>query len=137
LENLSLKIKISVLWMFVEFDFLLLFTLNNFDPNGGLKQMISGFASQQLPLVLLGGAILLLIPLALAVLSLTLKDSSSRRANLIMGTVFAIFQFVGLVYGLSQLTASTAYLALITGAGFLAPVLVIRYAHSWPREDSH
>src|SRR5690242_10825501 len=102
-ENLAVRIKISVLWIIMDLAFLLLFALNSLDPNGGLKQMIGGLPSQQIPLALLGGATLLLIPLVMALLSLTLKDSSSRRANMILGLVFSIFQFIGVAYGLSQL----------------------------------
>ena len=94
MESLSLRTKISVLWIFMDFAFLLQLTLNNLDPGGGLKQMLAGIPAQQLPLVLLGGAVVLLAPFVLAILSLTLKDSSGRLANVTVGLVFVILALV-------------------------------------------
>jgi hypothetical protein len=131
MESQGLRIKISLLWIFVDFVLLLLLVVNDLDPNGGMRQAIAGFPSQMVPVVLLGGSVILLIPFAMALLSLTLKDSASRRMNLILGAFFTFFLFSGVVYGLSRLTISTAYLVLLMTVTFVAAALVVRYAYRW------
>lgn len=131
--NLALKIKISVLWIFIDFALLLLLTLNGLDPSGGLKQMIADFPSQLIPEVLLGGSVILLMPFVMALLSLTLNDSSNRRANIILGMIFVIFQFSGVAYALSRLAILYAYLALLQTAAFVASTLIVWYAYRWPK----
>jgi len=131
---LVLKVKISALWVFMDFALLLLLTLNGFDAGGGMKGMIASFPSDLAPVVLLGGAIILLIPFVIAFLSLTMKDSANRRANLILGSVFAVFQFSGLAYALSRLAVQYAYLLFLQTAAFVAPALIVWYAYRWRKE---
>jgi hypothetical protein len=122
-----------VLWIFMSFSSLALLTLNIYDPNS-TKQLISGL--QITPEVLLGGAIMFLFPLVMAFLCLILKDSLNRWANIVLGLVFAIFQFTGMAYGFSRLAISDAYLALMQTAAFVAPALIVWYALRWPKETT-
>ncbi len=131
---LALKIRISMLWVFMDFALLLLLTLNGFDPSGGIKEMIARFPSQLVPEVLLGGAIVLLIPFVVAFLFPTMKDSSNRRANIILGSIFAVFQFSGVAYALTRLAIQVAYLLFLQTAAFVAPALIAWYAYRWPKE---
>lgn len=133
MDNLALKIKLSVLWIFIDFALLLLLTLNGLDPSGGLEQMLAGFPSQLIPEVLLGASAILLIPFVMALLSLTLNDSSNRRANIILGMIFVVFQFSGVAYALSRLAIAYAYLTLLQTAAFVASALIVWYAYRWPK----
>jgi hypothetical protein len=131
MENLVLRIKISVLWIFMGFTSLALLTLNTYDPNS-TKGLIPGL--QITPQVLLGAAIMFLTPFVMAFVCLILRDSLNRWANIIVGLVFAIFQFSGVAYGLSRLAISDAYLELMQTAVFVAPALIVWYAYRWPKE---
>jgi len=86
---------------------------------GGLK------IGQELLLIF---AVLMLVPLVMAFLSLTLKDSSNRWANVIVGIVYTGFQLFALV---GTLTASPvyAYAVLIETAKVVVPALIVWY--SW------
>jgi len=74
---------------------------------------------------LLLGAILMLVPLVMAFLSLTLKDSTNRWANIIVGIVW-----IGL--GLAELpeyvAEPSAYAILMWVASGVALALIVWYA---------
>jgi hypothetical protein len=92
------KIKISVLWLFAAVAFLAHQILVLMEP-GIIAQLMAGEAEGQkigLELILFF-AILILVPLVMAFLSLTLKDSMNRRINIIVGAVFAALWFVAVV----------------------------------------
>lgn len=134
-EGLAANVRISTLWIFMDLALLLLLTLNDFDPNEGLKEMIRALPSQLIPEVLLGGAVVLLIPLVMALFSLATKDPRGRQVILAMGCVFTIFQFSGVAYALSRLAIAYAYLAVLQGAAFVAAVLIVWHAYKLPRGD--
>jgi len=132
--NLALKIKISMLWIFMDFALLLLPMLNGFDPSGGMREMIASFPSQLVPEVLLGGAIIMSVPFVIAFLSLTMKDSTNRRVNLILGSAFAVFQLSGMAYALSRSAIQYAYLLFLQTAAFVAPALIVWYGYRWLKQ---
>ncbi len=136
MEAFSLKVKVSILWMFMDFALLLLLTLNSLDVGGGLGQMISTFPSQLVPYMLLGGAMVMLIPFVMAFLSLTLSDSSSRRVNILLGLVFTVFNLSGVAYGLSQITIASAYLLLLQTAALMASVLIVWFSLKWSSQKA-
>jgi len=80
-------------------------------------------------------AIITLIPPVMAVLSITLKDSINRWANIILGIVFAGF----VLYGLSDfLMKQDAYYAGLILAGiveFVVAVLIVWHAWKWPKQE--
>ena len=80
------------------------------------------------------GAVIVLVPLVMAFLTLTLKDSINRWLNLILGVVFAIIFFGNLV----QLATTTpaAYILLLSIAGLIAPILIVWYAWKWPKPEA-
>jgi hypothetical protein len=93
MEDLSVRIRVSMFWIFVSFSLLLLLILNSLDSSGGIKEMVAEFPSELVPVVLLGGATILLIPFIMALLTMTLKDFSIRRVNMLMGKCFRGLQF--------------------------------------------
>lgn len=120
------KIKISVLWLFVAIAILAHQILVLMEP-GIIAQLMAGEAEGQKigPELILFFAILMLVPLVMAFLSLTLKDSMNRWVNIILGAIFAVIWFVGVVDA-----AQTAYWggALMTLSAVVASALIVWYA---------
>jgi len=122
------KIKISVLWLFNEVAGLggVILMLLEKDVLAELVEhgTIEGMLVSS-PEYLLVGAIAILIPLVMAFLTLTLKDSTNRWANIIVGLVS-----IGL--GVSELPTylakPSAYGGLMMLAGWVALALIVWYA---------
>jgi hypothetical protein len=120
------KVKISVLWLFASVAFLAHQILVLMEP-GIIAQLMAGEAEGQKigPELILSFAILMLVPLVMAFLSLTLKDSMNRWVNIIVGAAFAILWFFGVIAA-----AQSAYWggALMTLSAVVASALIVRYA---------
>ena len=120
------KIKISVLWLFASIAFLAHQILLLMEP-GIIENLMAGEAEGQkiVPEVILFFAILMLVPMLMAFLSLTLKYSINRRVNIIVGTIFAVIWLVGVVDAVQS-----AYWggALMTFSAVVASVLIVWYA---------
>lgn len=120
------KIKISVLWLFASISFLAHQILVLMEP-GIIAQLIAGEAEGQKigPELILFFAILMLVPMVMAFLSLTLKDSMNRWVNIIVGVVFTVLWFVS-VFDAAQ----SAYWggALMTLSAVVASALIVWYA---------
>lgn len=120
------KIKISVLWLFAAVAILAHQILVLMEP-GIIAQLMAGEAEGQKigPELILFFAILMLVPLVMAFLSLTLKDSINHWLNIIVGAVFSVLWFVGVVDA-----AQTAYWggALMTLSTVVASALIVWYA---------
>jgi len=95
-----------------------------------VEEIISGFHEGDLitPDFMLVIAIIMLIPLVMAVLSLTLKDKANRWANIIMGTVIAILAFVDPILYVTRQSAYSAYVILIGIVMFVFAALIVWYA---------
>jgi len=119
-ENLALKTKLSVLWLFTEVAFV------DFSILAGMELG----AKQAGPEELLLSAIILLVPLVMAFLSLTLKDSTNRWANIIVGIVFASFMLIASGISLAQ---RVTYSILMILSGLVATVLIVWYAYKWTK----
>ncbi len=117
------KIKIAVLWLIyavvgVGSGFFMLWE------EGVIEQIIAGeiMGTEITPEIILVDTIFLLIPLVMAFLSLTLKDSINRWANIIV-SIFSI----GLM--LFAFTESTApYAILMNLSMIVAAALIVWYA---------
>jgi hypothetical protein len=78
------------------------------------------------PELMLGLAILMLVPLVMAFLSLACpKDSRNRGANMIVGVAFTVLQIVALIGSLAQ---PSAWAILMEISKIVAPALVVWYA---------
>jgi len=120
------KIKISVLWLFASIAFLAHQILLLMEP-GIIENLMAGEAEGKkiVPELILFFAILMLVPMLMAFLSLTLKYSINRRVNIIVGTIFAVIWLVGVVDAVQS-----AYWggALMTFSAVVASVLIVWYA---------
>ena len=118
------KIKISVLWLFSAVAFLAHQILALLEP-GVIAQIMDGEVEGMkigTELILLF-AILFLVPLIMAFLSLTLKDSINRWANIIVGAVFAAL-FIGVIASVAKLSGEI----LMTFSTVVALLLIVWYA---------
>lgn len=115
-----------MLWLFAAVAFLAHQILVLMEP-GIIEQLMAGEAEGLKigPELILLFAILMLVPLVMAFLSLTLKDSMNRWVNIIAGAVFAAIWLVGVVSA-----ALSAYWgeALMTLSAVVASALIVWYA---------
>jgi hypothetical protein len=117
------KIKIAMLWLIyavvgVGSGFFMLWE------EGVIEQIIAGelMGTEITPEILLIDTIFLLIPLVMAFLSLTLKDSINRWANIIV----SIFSIGLMLIGFAESPAAYAILLGLSMIG--AAVLIVWYA---------
>jgi len=76
---------------------------------------------------------ILAIPIIMSVLSLTLKDKANRRANLITGIFFVVWDLGFMVFMYSQ----DALYEIFWGIAYLVFVaLVVWYAWTWPKQEA-
>jgi len=77
--------------------------------------------------LLLFFAVMILVPLVMAFLSLILKNSTNRWTNVIVGIVYIGFQLFALVETLTLQTVY-AYAALMETTKVIVPALIVWYA---------
>jgi len=121
------KIKIAVLWLFDAVALLAYFMLGIFEPDVLQQFLDTGEIGGMKvgPELLLLFAIILLVPLIMAFLSLTLKNSTNRWANIIVGIVVAVLTITDLIEALAQLSA---WATLVTLSKVVALALIVWYA---------
>jgi hypothetical protein len=121
------KLKISVLWLFYAVAFLIVLQLGSLEP-GILQHFLSTGEIGGMKItseVLLVFAVLMLVPLVMAFLSLTLNDSMNRWANIILGIVYTGFQVVMLAGTLAE---PSAYAILMEVSKVVVPAVIVWYA---------
>ena len=130
MEHLAWKIRISLLWLFTIISDLANVLMSLSHP-GVMEELMTGALSVG-PVLMFVGAIVVLIPLVMAALTLTLKDSINRWLNIILGIIFTVI-FFGNFIELST-TMPAAYIMLLSIAGFVTPALIVWFAWKWPKE---
>ena len=120
------RIKISVLWLFVALTYLG-FSMLQLMHSGTIASLMAGqlLGFQVGPALLLYFAVVALVPLVMAFLSLTLQASVNRWANVIVGVIWAILSLPDLVQAIQKLSA---YATLMPLAGIVALALIVWYA---------
>jgi len=123
------KIKISVLWVVLGILGVWV-PFSEFYLPGYVEEVISGFHEGGLitPEFMLFVAIIAIIPLVMAFLSLTLKDSVNRWANIVVGTVWVVASFVDPAKYVTEQSAYSAYVILIGIVMFVFAGLIVWYA---------
>jgi hypothetical protein len=133
-EDLALRIKITVLWLFWDGAFvggIMVLTLLR---PGMLQEIISGEAQVSGlgmkigPEALVIYAVMVLVPLVMAFLTVALKGSIARWANIIMGVAALVVTIIG-IYGESA--DPMAFSTLIWISQLVAGALIIWYAYKW------
>lgn len=118
----DVQIKLSAVWVALMLTYLLGDVLRIF--SGDFKAgEIGGMAVT--PIMYLGMAILMVIPIVMVVLSLTLNQPVNRWANIIVATFFFLFNLVGLP------TYPSAYDKFLIVVGLVFNVLTVWVAWNW------
>jgi len=99
---------------------------------GAIQQVMTGIIEgwEMGPGMLFFMAVIFLVPLVMALLSLILSDSSNRPLNIILGTIFTglnIFDFIG------HLAHPSAHALLLVGSTIVVTILIVWYAWKWPK----
>jgi hypothetical protein len=120
------KIKISMLWIIASLAYVAHPIMVLSEPTT-LAGIIAGRIddAQITQALLLVFAILILVPLVMAFLSLILKDSINRWANAIVGVFYAMTYIKTVV---NSFTLPSYSGALLTFVAFVASVLIVWYA---------
>ena len=127
IELWKTKIKLSVLWIVVVLCYLY-GDLLTFYEHGFIEGVITGKGAGGAPItqvLLLGIALLLVIPIVMVFLSLTLKYKVNRWANIILGIVYTIASLI-------TLPMSTYYFYMFLGiVEAVFCVLIVWTAYKW------
>jgi hypothetical protein len=125
----QMKVKLSILWILGEVT-LLTFLVLEYMEQGVMEGILAGYMRELSlgPGTLLFYAVSLLIPLVMAFLSLTLKFSMNRWANIIVGIVYTGLYLMDLV---AHLAVPYAYAILMGIASVVAQLLIVWYAWKW------
>ena len=123
------KTKIAALWVVYEFGGVWLPMLELYLP-GFIEEITSGEMGGNpiTPELLLMLAILMLIAPIMTFLSLTLKNTINRWANIILGAIFAGFALVFPIQYLTEQSAYSAFVILIGIVQLVAAALIVWYA---------
>ncbi len=129
MEGLAFKIRLAVLWLFWIVAFLALMMMAFFE-TGTIEQIIAGeFAGLQITSELMFvTAILMLVPLVMAFLSVTLKDKANRWANMVIGIAYTGICLFDLIGGLA---VPPAYTLLMQTSLIIVPALIVWHAYKW------
>jgi len=136
METLLLKIRIAVLWIFLAVAMSASMVLYLMTP-GAIDEIMSGMMEgmQITTGLLLFFLLFWLIPLAMAFLSVTLKDVANRKTNIILGIIFTVFYighlFMHIIQGKLPLDHLVVCVLMI-----LLPVLIFWYAWKWPKKEA-
>jgi len=128
MERLTWKIRISVLWLFMAVA-MSAHSVLSFMERDVVEQM---WEMQMGVGMLVFMALFWLIPLIMAALSLTLKDSANRWANIVLGIVFTLLNIGHLV---EHLTPPVVHQILILASTVVVTALIAWYAWKWPKQE--
>jgi hypothetical protein len=136
LENLALKVRLAVLWLFVAVTMSANTLLYLIVP-GVIDEIRAGevVGMQAGPELLLVMAVMYYwIPLVMAVLSLTLKDKVNRWANIILGIFYAGFILFELMMNVT--TVAYPYVILMDTSAIVVAALITWHAYKWPKGET-
>ena len=136
------KIKIIVLWVIAAEAMSAHMIMVTIDPVAMTKMLEWGATINAGGWVF--GAIYWLIPLWLAFVTITVKGSSNRWSNFVLGiimTILGIYHFFMCAVPLSfippgPLAEPTAHHILLVGSSLVASALITWYAWKWPKQEA-
>lgn len=140
METLRWKIRIVVLWVIAAEAYSAHMIMVTIDPVSMKKMLEWGATIDAGGWVF--GAIYWLIPLWLAFVTITVKGSSNRWANFVLGiiaTLLNIYHFFMCGVPLVQpvlFSEPTAHHILLLGSAVVATALITWYAWKWPKQEA-
>lgn len=122
-QSPDMKVRLSALWLFAILTYTYGDVVTLMDPvKHGSIQMTEGF--------LLGGAIFMMIPITMVLLSRILKYRASRLASIIAGTIMTVVLPVTLF-----VAKPTMYYLFFTVIEIVSTALIVFYAWKWRNPD--
>ncbi len=140
METLRWKIRMIVLWVIAAEAYSAHMIMVTIDPVSMKKMLEWGATINAGGWVF--GAIYWLIPLWLAFVTITVKGSSNRWANFVLGiiaTLLNIYHFFMCGVPLVQpvlFSEPTAHHILLLGSAVVATALITWYAWKWPKQEA-
>jgi hypothetical protein len=127
----DMRVKLSILWIFVMFNYLYADIITLMDPVV-LKELMTGYAGslQITEGFLLGASILMEIPIAMVVLSRILKYRENRWANIIAGTIKTAAVLLSMFVG-----KPTLYYIFFGTIEIVCTSLIVWYAWKWTNPE--
>ena len=125
----SLKIRIALLWVFIPIAVLTSWVLRLRQEELVVKTMGGAFVERAFSIF---PFIFILIPLVMAILSVSLKDVGNRRTNIILGIIFILLNIGYLSLNIFVLSVPIIILAISI---VVAAVLILVYALRWLRYE--
>jgi hypothetical protein len=122
----DMKVRLSTLWIVVMFNMIKADVLSLYVP-GALEDLVEFAGDTPITQLMLGGAIMMEIPVAMIFLSRMLKYGVNRWANIIAGVITILF-----VIGGGSTYPHYIFIATIEIACML---LIIWYAWKWPNPE--
>ena len=129
--TLRWKTRIAVLWVLMAVAMSAHSLLLFMDP-GATEEMAEELAAMG-PGMMVFLALFWLVPLWLAFLSITLKDSANRWTNFVMGIIFTI---LNIGHFTEHLAPPSPAQILILGSTVVATALIAWYAWKWPKQEA-
>lgn len=128
IETKDKKVVLSTLWIFVMFNYIYCDVLSNME-SGVLKELMAGHVGsiQVTQGFLLGGAILMEIPITMVLLSRILKYGVNRGANIVTSLIMAVVQFASLFVG----TSPTSHYIFYSIIEITCDLFIAWYAWKW------
>ena len=131
MKILNLKIRILVLWIFMGASITAEVAMYLYE-KGQIENIISGEAG-----ITSGNLVLWtcrwLIPFVLGVLTVSLGDKANRMTNLVVGTIFTVFNIFQFIMRLATGQELPAFLIIIILSSIVASVLILWYAIRWSK----
>ena len=127
--GMDMKTKLSTLWIFILFNMTFLDIHALLKP-GFLEEVMTGFVNgtQMTQGLLLLGAIMIEIPIAMVLLSRILKYRVNRWANIIAGAITTAIVIFNVSTDLDNIFFSTI--------GVVAMSLIVWCAWRWPKQEA-
>lgn len=85
------------------------------------------------PVLLAGSAILMMVPIAMIVLSLSLRARADRWLNLVVGALYGVV--LGVTVATGEFSGDTAYYLLIAAAEAAVLAVILWRAWRWPLDE--
>jgi len=131
MEALRWKTRIAVLWLFMAVAMSAHAVLSVMEPGG--MEKIAEEAAAMGPGMLVFMALFWLVPLWLAFVSMTVKGSSNRWVNFVLGIIFTLLNIFHLTEHLAE---PSAVQILIVGSTVVVTALIAWYAWKWPKQEA-
>ena len=129
MEILRWKTRIALLWVLMAVAMSAHAVLAFMEP--GAMEKVGEMAMG--PGMMLFMALFWLVPLWLAFVSMTVKDSCNRWTNFILGIIFTILNIFHLTEHLAQ---PSVHQLLIVCSTIVITALIAWYAWSWPKQEA-